>query len=143
MNPKSKPQTREERQPLLYEEDTRKIIGAAMEVHNQLGCGFLEAVYQEALEREFQQRGIPFVSQCNIQIDYKGVSLSKTYLADLVVDAKIIVELKAMDALTAREEAQIMNYLKASGMRIGLLINFGNPRLEWKRRILTPYDPKV
>lgn len=128
---------------MLYEEDTRKIIGAAMEVHNHLGCGFLEAVYQKALEREFQLRGIPFVSQCDICIEYKGVSLSKTYLADLVVDSKIIVELKAMDGLTPREEAQLMNYLKASRMNVGLLINFGNTRLEWKRRILTPYDPKA
>jgi len=107
-----------------------------MEVYNQLGPGFLEAVYQEALEIELAERGIPFVSQKELRILYKGQPLKKTYISDLTCYEKIIVELKAIDRLTGKDTAQLLNYLKATGLRLGLLINFGNvEKLEWERRI--------
>ena len=108
-----------------------------MEVHTQLGCGFLEAVYQEALEIELTNRKIPYTSQQEILITYKNRPLKKTYVADLVAYNKIILELKAIDLLTGREEAQLINYLKASGMEVGLLFNFGSRTLEWLRRANT------
>jgi GxxExxY protein len=107
-----------------------------MEVYNQLGPGFLEAVYQEALEIELSERGIPFVSQQELRILYKERPLKKTYTPDLVCYDKIIVELKALDRLTNKEMAQVLNYLKATGFRLGLLVNFGNSeKLEWERRV--------
>ena len=109
-----------------------------MEVHTQLGCGFLEAIYQEALEIELTTKRIPFVSQKEITISYKNHTLKKTYIADLVAYDKIIVELKAMDRLTGREEAQLINYLKATGMELGVLLNFGGRKLEWLRRANSP-----
>ena len=120
---------------LLYKEEVYAIVGAAMEVHNQLGCGFLEPVYQEAMELELAERRIPFVAQQELQICYKGHSLHKIYIVDLVVYGKIIVELKALENLTGREDAQLLNYLKASGFKLGLLINFGTESLKWKRRV--------
>lgn len=107
-----------------------------MEVYNQLGPGFLEAVYQEAFETELSERGIPFVSQCELHIVYKGRPLKKTYTPDLMCYDKIIVELKALDRLTNKEMAQLLNYLKATSFRLGLLVNFGHAeKLEWERRI--------
>jgi GxxExxY protein len=120
---------------LLYEDESYAIRGAAMEVHRLLGCGFLEAVYQQAMEIEFSQRGIPFVSQQEIPIHYKGHLLNKRYTADFVVFDKIIVEIKALDLLTTLEEAQILHYLKASGLKLGFLINFGAESLESKRMV--------
>jgi GxxExxY protein len=121
---------------LLYKEEVFKIVGAAIEVHRELGPGFLEAVYQEALEIELVARSIPFESQKRLQISYKGRALQKEYVADILAYDKIIVELKALDHLSGSEEAQIINYLKATGMRVGLLINFGSVvTLEWKRYI--------
>lgn len=105
-----------------------------MEVHTQLGCGFLEAVYQEALEIELATRKIPYTPQKEITIAYKGKPLKKTYVADLIAYDKIIVELKALDHLTGREEAQLINYLKVTGMIVGVLFNFGGRQLEWFRR---------
>jgi GxxExxY protein len=120
----------------LFKEEVFAIIGAAMEVHTELGPGFLEAVYQEALEIELKKRGIPFDSQRQITLHYKGIQLEKEYVADLLCYGKIIVELKALDSLTTREAAQLLNYLKATGMRLGLLVNFGHAgKLEWKRYI--------
>ena len=116
---------------------TFRIIGAAMEVHKELGCGFLEAVYQEALEREFKTRKIPFIPQCELRIVYKGVPLNKTYIADFVCYDKIIVEIKALSRMSGNETAQVINYLKASGFEIGLLFNFGARSLEYKRLINT------
>ena len=108
-----------------------------MEVHNVLGCGFLEGVYQEALEIELAERNIPFFPQYELPVQYKERVLRKHYLVDLVVFEKILVEIKALERLTTREEAQIINYLKASPMEVGLVINFGTEKLEWKRKILT------
>jgi GxxExxY protein len=99
-----------------------------------LGSGFLEAVYQEAMEIESTSRLLPFVSQKILYITYKDYLLKKEYIADFVYFNQIIVELKALDKLTGREESQILNYLKATKMKVGLLINFGSsPKLEWKR----------
>jgi len=119
---------------IILKEEVYAIIGAAITVHRELGTGFLEAVYQEALEIELQDRHIPFESQKLLTIFYKGLLLRKEYIADLVCYGSIIVELKALDQLSGREEAQILNYLKATGFRVGLLINFGSgTKLEWKR----------
>jgi GxxExxY protein len=121
---------------LILKKEVYAIIGAAIEVHRELGAGFLEAVYQEALEIELQIRGISFEPQKPLAIFYKGQQLEKVYIADLICYGQIVVELKALDHLSGVEEAQILNYLKATGMRIGLLINFGSSgKLEWKRFI--------
>ena len=119
----------------MRDERTYKIIGAAIEVHKELGCGFLEAVYQEALEREFGCQGISFKSQPIIQIAYKGKPLDKTYQPDFVCYEEVIVEIKAISNLSGVEEAQLINYLKATGLKVGLLINFGSRSLEHKRLV--------
>ena len=119
----------------MRDEKTYKIIGATIEVHKELGCGFLEAVYQEALEREFGCQGISFKSQSIIQIAYKGKPLDKTYQPDFICYEEVIVEIKAISGLTGVEEAQLINYLKASGLKVGLLINFGSKSLEHKRLV--------
>ena len=106
-----------------------------MEVHKELGCGFLEAVYQEALEREFSIQEIPFKSQSVIEITYKGNPLNKKYQPDFVCYNEVIVEIKAISTLSGIEEAQLINYLKATGIKVGLLINFGNKSLEYKRLV--------
>jgi GxxExxY protein len=124
---------------LIYKEEVYQIIGAAMEVHRSLGCGFLEAIYQEALEMEFANRGIAFCPQKELVVDYKGHHLKKSYNADFTVLDKILVEIKAISSgLTSIDEAQIINYLKATGYIVGVLINFGKESLEWKRKIFTP-----
>ncbi len=115
------------------DERTYKIIGAAMEVHKELGNGFLEPVYQEALQKEFQLQGIPYQSQPDVQIIFKGEPLKKRYQPDFVCYEKIIVEIKALSQLTKNEEAQILNYLKAAKLSPGLLINFGAKSLQYKR----------
>jgi GxxExxY protein len=120
---------------------TYAIIGAAMEVHRQLGCGFLEAVYQEALEMELAERGIAFQSQAAIPIVYKGHTLKTFYKADLVCYDAVIVEIKALNQISSIEEAQILNYLKATRHEIGLLINFGRTSLQYKRFILSQSLP--
>jgi GxxExxY protein len=121
---------------LLLKEEVYNIIGAAIEVHRELGPGFLEAVYQEAMGIELTQREIPFQPQAPLPIVYKGQQLQQQYRADLICYEQIIVELKALDRLSGREEAQLLNYLKATGLRVGLLINFGSRgKLEWKRMV--------
>jgi GxxExxY protein len=123
---------------LLYKEEVYAIIGAAMEVYNNLGPGFLEAVYQEAMEIETAMRKIPALPEQKLFIDYKGSPLKKFYEADLICFEKIIVEIKALDKLSSREEAQILNYLKATGMKVGVLVNFGaHQNLEWKRLVFS------
>ncbi|MBL8099415.1 MAG: GxxExxY protein [Anaerolineales bacterium] len=123
---------------LILKDEVYAIVGAAMEVYNQLGPGFSEAVYQEALEIESTNRNIPNNPQLDIFIEYKGQTLKKFFTPDLICFEKIIVEIKALDKLTSREEAQLLNYLKVTGMPVGLLINFGaDNNLEWKRMVFT------
>ena len=123
---------------LLYKDEVYAIVGAAMEVYNTLGSGFFEAVYQEALEIELAERGIPFETQKELHIFYKRRQLEKTYCADFAAFGKIVVEIKALDRLTSHEEAQLLNYLKATGWEVGVLINFGaTGKLEWKRMVMT------
>ncbi len=121
---------------LIFKDEVYAIMGAAMDVHRELGSGFLESVYQEALEIELAQRQIPFESQKPIKITYKGKTLKKEFIADLICFGKIIVELKAQDCLSGKEEAQVLNYLKATQIKVGVVINFGShPKLEWKRLV--------
>jgi GxxExxY protein len=121
---------------LLFKDEVFNIGGTGMEVYNELGAGFLEGVYQEALELEFLQSGIPFESQSALAISYKGQPLKKSYIPDFVVFGKVIVELKALDRLSGTEEAQLLNYIKATGLRVGVLLNFGRVgELEWKRYV--------
>ena len=112
--------------PIIYSKESYKIAGAAMKVYNTLGCGFLEPVYQEALEIEFQRRGIPYKREEELDIYYDGILLKKKYIADFVCYDKIIVELKAVCELDDGNRAQVRNYLKATGYKLGLLINFGD-----------------
>jgi GxxExxY protein len=122
---------------LLLAEEVYAVVGAAFEVYNSLGSGFVESVFQEALEMELGDRAIPFVTQAPLRILYKGRPLKKEFIADLVVFENLIVELKAIQGLTDREDAQLINYLKATHKRVGLLLNFGNPsKLEWRRLVL-------
>jgi GxxExxY protein len=121
---------------LLLKEEVYAVVGAAMEVYNELGPGFLEAVYHEAMEIELNRRGIPFQSRVRLQISYKGQILRKEYEADIITHGQLLVEFKALNRLSSQEEAQLLNYLKATGHRVGLLINFGHPsKLEWKRMV--------
>ena len=113
-----------------------------MEVHKELGCGFLEPVYQEALEREFVIQKISYQSQPFVEIKYKGKALIKKYQPDFMCYEDIIVEIKALSGLSGNEEAQTLNYLKATGCEIGLLINFGTRSLEYKR-LIHSHDQKI
>ena len=122
---------------IIRKEDSYKIVGAAMEAYNQLGHGFLEAVYQEALEREFKSRGIPYEREKELTIFYKGEPLEQTYKADFICCEDIIVELKAVAMLQDSHRSQVYNYLRATKNKLGLLINFGNSdALEWERKVL-------
>jgi GxxExxY protein len=116
---------------------TQAIIGAAMEVHKELGSGFLEAVYQEALERELRTRGIEFRSQPVVLIKYKGEVLNKSYQPDFICFDEVLVEIKALSNLSGTEQSQIISYLKATGLETGLLINFGPATLEYRRFVYT------
>ena len=117
---------------ILFKELSYKIVGAAMEVHRILGPGFLEAVYEEALAHELTLRGIPFETQKRLPVYYKG-ELVGEYIADFVVADQIILELKAVSALTKAHEAQAHNYLAATGLRLAILLNFGAESLQQKR----------
>jgi len=118
----------------MLEQEGYEVMGAAFEVYNTLGSGFLEEVYQQSFEVELSRRHIPFQSQFELQLHYKEVTLKKTYIADLIAFRTLIIELKAVSILTNEHLAQVMNYLKASRRPIGYLINFGHPRhLEWRR----------
>ena len=114
---------------------TFSIIGAAMEVHSIIGCGFTEPLYQEAFEEELRLRNIPYSREKTFQVTYKDKVLEKVFRPDFVCDDKVIVELKAVTELTDEHYAQVCNYLKATGLELGLLINFGNRSLEYKRII--------
>ena len=118
---------------IIYPNESYKIIGCMMRVHRELGCGFLEKVYQEALEREFITEGIPFQREVNLKIYYRGVPLQQDYIADFVCYDKIIVELKAISKLSDVEKAQVINYLKATGYELGILANFGETSLKTER----------
>ena len=122
---------------LLLKENTYKIIGACYEVHKNLGCGFLEAVYAEALAIEFTARNIPFEREKILKIYYKDIVLEKAYVADYLCYSNVILELKALTALTTQHESQVINYLKATGLEVGLLINFGEQSLKYKRLVLS------
>lgn len=123
---------------ILLKEEVFSIVGSAMEVYNHLGAGFLEAVYQEAMELELTSRNIPMVPQKEIQIAYKNQFLKKGYIADFLCYDQVIVEIKAMEKLTSREESQLINYMKATKLNVGVLINFGAaPSLEWRRMVYT------
>ena len=119
---------------LIYKELTFAVIGAAMEVHRILGPGFLEAVYQVALERELTIRGIPFERQVKLPVTYKDVLIGE-YFADLVIDKKFVVEIKAVSKFNASHQAQALHYLPATGLRLALLLNFGTGSLEHRRVI--------
>ena len=119
------------------DEQTYAIIGAAMAMHRELGHGFLEAVYQEALTLEFVERHIPFVREAELPITYKGTVLHVGYRADFICFKDVVVELKALNQLTSKEESQLINYLKASGMQRGLLLNFGTECLQYKRMVFS------
>lgn len=120
---------------LVYEDETYKIIGACMNVHKALGPGFLESVYQEALEKELIRLNIPYIRHKKLQIVFNGVFLNKFFIADLVCFEVIIVELKASPFLTKIDSNQTINYLKSTDLQVGLLVNFGESSLKWKRFI--------
>lgn len=119
----------------LYPELSFSTVGAALEVHRQLGPGFLEVVYERALGHELTLRQIPFSRQVTFQVRYKGITAGK-YRADLLVDGKLIVEIKASSSLISVHQAQALNYLKATGLRLAILLNFGRGSLEVKRLVL-------
>ena len=119
---------------IVFKEDSFQIIGACFEVYNEMGCGFLESVYQECLAIEFRLRQIPFVAQHELKLRYKAENLESTYKPDFICHERIIVELKAVTDLTDKHRAQVHNYLKATGYRLGLLVNFGqHPKLQYER----------
>jgi GxxExxY protein len=126
----------EQRDPQTY-----AIIGACMEVHRQLGHGFLEAIYQEAAVIEFQQKSSPFERETPLPIEYKGMILPTHYRADFICFSEIIVEFKALSRLSNIEEAQLLNYLKATGLKRGLLINFGTSSLQYQRLVWNYDEP--
>ncbi len=117
----------------IYKTESYDIIGAAQEVHKILGNGFLEPVYQEALAIEFTTRKIPYEKEKELRITYKGQQLTKKYIADFICYNQIIIELKALTQLTPDHEAQLLNYLNATGHKLGILINFGEASLTFKR----------
>jgi GxxExxY protein len=110
---------------ILYKDECFQIQGAVFEVYREMGCGFLEGVYQECLGMEFAKRGIPFVAQQELRLFYKGEPLRQTYIPDFICHESIIIELKALASTASEHKAQVMNYLKATGTRLGLLVNFG------------------
>ena len=122
---------------LFFEEETYAIRGAVFEVYREMGCGFLEAVYQECLEKELDSKRIPFVSQPELNLNYKGKPLQQTYKPDLICYDQIILELKAAKDVAPEHKAQVINYLKATNLKIGLLINFGSyPKASITRLVL-------
>ena len=119
---------------IIYKDEAYAIQGACFEVYKTLGSGFLEAVYQEALAQEFRLQNIPFAEQCELKLQYKNIPLHQTYKPDFICFDKIIVEIKAVSDLAPEHEAQLLNYLKITNMRLGLLVNFGHyPKIEIKR----------
>ena len=117
----------------LHEDETYAIIGAAMEVHRQLGCGFTEKVYQDALEKEFTRRGIPHQREVRMRVTYKGETLESEFIPDFVCYDLVVVELKAVEEINGLHRAQAINYARVAGMDLALLINFGSLSLEYER----------
>lgn len=119
---------------IIYKDECYRINGACFEVYKEKGCGFLEDVYQECLEIEFEMRGIDFEAQYPLKLQYKGRTLRKTFVPDFICFGKIIVEIKAVKEITDEHRAQVQNYLKATGYRLGLLVNFGHyPKVQIER----------
>jgi GxxExxY protein len=122
---------------LSFEKETYNILGACFQVYKTMGCGFLEAVYQECLEIECRKRDIPFISQPVLELKYSGIPLHQKYIPDFVVYDEVIVEIKAVSELASEHKAQLLNYLHATNLEVGLLVNFGHyPKLEYKRMII-------
>jgi GxxExxY protein len=122
---------------LIHKDETYRILGACFEVYKEKGCGFLEAVFQECLELEFGIQGIPARVQVPLALSYKGKPLKQHYVADFICYDKVVVELKAVSKLTDEHRAQMQNYLNATGLRVGLLVNFGHyPKVEHERFVL-------
>ena len=127
---------REKGSGILFKDESYEVLGACFEVYKRLGTGYLESVYQEALEVEFRLRNVPFVRQARLQIEYRGVPLRHEFIADFVCFNEIILEVKAMKSLADEHRAQVINYLKTTGKQLGLLVNFGRyPRVEHERFI--------
>ena len=123
---------------LIYKDEAFKIIGACFEVYKNKGCGFLEPVYQECLEIELDLQGVPFVPQKSLTLEYKAHQLKQTYAPDFICYEKIILEIKAVAQLADEHRAQVINYLNATGFKLGLLVNFGHyPKIEWERLVNT------
>ena len=118
---------------LIYKQEAYDIIGCAMNVHRELGNGFQESIYQEALEIELKLQRIPYQKEKELNVFYRGIELQKKFYADFVCFNKIIVEIKALSQLVSEHDAQVLNYLKATDFKLGVLINFGVPALEYKR----------
>jgi len=130
-------ETHERHENILYKEECYAIQGAVFEVYREMGCGFLEAVYQECLEKELAFRDIPFASQKELRLFYKDEPLQQTYKPDFICYEKIIVEIKAVKEIAPEHKAQVFNYLKATTMKLGLLVNFGHyPKATVERIIL-------
>ena len=121
---------------ILYKDESYTIIGKCFEVHNNLGSGFLEIVYKDALEYEFRKSNIPYQREVEYEVNYKGIILPHKFFADFVVYDKIILEVKAVSHIVDEHIAQTINYLKVSGNRLGLLVNFGELKLTYKRLVL-------
>ncbi len=119
---------------IVFKDESYTIIGACFEVYKEMGCGFLEAVYQECLSIEFEERRIPFTNQPKLKLNYKRRLLKQTYEPDFICYGGIVVEINAVKCLVDEHRAQVINYLKATGMQLGLLINFGHyPKIEHER----------
>jgi GxxExxY protein len=130
-------ETHEEHETIIFKEESYAVQGAIFDVYGEMGCGFLEPVYQECLEKELSRRRIPFEGQKELQLFYKGERLRQIYKPDLICYGKIIVELKAVKELAPEHAAQVLNYLKATGMKLGLLVNFcSHPKVAIKRFVL-------
>lgn len=122
---------------LILKDECYQVMGACFEVYKDKGCGFLEAVYQECLELELQDKAVPFVAQPELALGYKGRPLKQTYRPDLICYGGVLVELKAVSSLADEHRAQVINYLHATGLRVGLLVNFGHhSKVEWERIVV-------
>lgn len=125
---------------ILYKQESYEVMGACFEVYKEKGVGFLEPVYHECLEIEFRLRGIPAVHHPGLALEYKGHALKRNYEADFVAFSKILIEVKAVKGLADEHRAQVINYLKSTGFKLGLLVNFGKPGgLEWERLVLADW----